>query len=154
MNHYLFTYGMLTNSNVMDQTAQVIGAAKLENWAFELLCFANVRPSFDDVAHGVLWQVDDNVLAQCDRREGHPHLYTRVRVPVLVDGQEYMSWVYTLTESGRSSYLFGTTSDHYVDTVLEGYEQHGVNPTQVLAAEPIENSLVLDQYKNDYIRLT
>lgn len=153
MKHYLFTYGMLTNSNVMDQRAELVGAAELENWTFELLTFANVRPEFDETAHGVLWEINDEVLAQCDRREGHPSLYTRVRAPVMVNGQEYLAWVYTLTDSGRSAYLFSSASDHYVDTVLEGYRQHGVNPTQVLAAEPIEDSLVFNQYKDDYIRL-
>lgn len=141
MNQYLFTYGMLTNRYVMDKSAALIGAGQLKDWAFEMLFFANVRPETNDVAHGVLWEIDDAILANCDRREGYPELYTRVQVPVEVGDQIYTAWVYTLTPEGRDSYMLGQASEYYVDSVLEGYLQHGVDTAQIM---PAFNDLAFD----------
>ena len=43
---------------------------------------------------GELWLVDDDTFAQLDRLEGHPHHYTRERVPVIVAGVEREAWIY------------------------------------------------------------
>lgn len=134
MNQYLFTYGMLTNRDIMDDSAALIGAGQLKDWAFEMLTFANVRPESGDLAHGVLWEIDDAILESCDRREGYPSLYTRVQVPIEVGDSTYTAWVYTLTPDGRNSYMLGRASGHYVESVLEGYLQHGVDTQQILPA--------------------
>lgn len=134
MKQYLFTYGMLTNRDVMDPDARLVGAAVLRDWRFEMLTFANVHPAVGEVAEGVLWEVNDFTLEDCDFREGFPTLYDREMVSVEVDGRHYGAWVYTLTESGRSSYVKGSASRHYVTTVTEGYLQHGVSVEQLARA--------------------
>lgn len=134
MKHYLFTYGMLTNRDIMDPTAKLVGAARAPGWQFEMLTFANVRPWPAVSAHGVLWEIDDDILKSCDYREGYPHLYDRVLTSVYVGDREYRAWVYTLTRSGRDDYACHRASEYYVDSVLEGYIQHGVDLDQLRAS--------------------
>lgn len=147
MHQYLFTYGMLTNREIMGSDAQLIGAGQLKDWTFEMLTFANVRPESGDTAHGVLWSICPETLTLCDLREGYPNLYTRVEQPIQVRDKTYTAWVYTLTPEGRDSYLLGRASDYYVDAVLEGYLQHGVDVAQIM---PAFNNLVFDQDRSRY----
>lgn len=135
MKHYLFTYGMLTNTNIMDDGAVSLGAAIIDDWQFEMLTFANVKPKSGSQAEGVLWEINDEILESCDWREGYPSLYNRQEVTAtLRNGETRSCWVYTLTESGRSSYVKGSASLHYVTTVTEGYLQHGVSIEQLTRA--------------------
>ena len=43
---------------------------------------------------GELYAVDDEGLRWLDRLEGHPRVYRREMVPVLVGGNVYMAWMY------------------------------------------------------------
>lgn len=146
MKHYLFTYGMLTNTGIMDAGAIDLGAALLRDWQFEMLTFANVHPKVGAETEGVLWEIDDAILESCDWREGYPNLYDRVevQVEVMAPGMPEQSrqhpvtcWVYTLTPQGRQSYLRSRASDHYVSCVAEGYRQHGVDLDQLRGCEII-----------------
>ncbi len=131
MKHYLFTYGMLTNRDIMDPGARLIGAARAPGWKFEMLNFANVHPGTAVSTGGVLWEIDQDILRSCDYREGFPHLYDRVLTSVYVGQQEYRAWVYTLTREGRADYSGYRASDYYVESVEEGYRQHGVDLDQL-----------------------
>ena len=134
MKHYLFTYGMLTNRDIMSPKAKLVGAASLKGWSFEMLTFANVFQKFNSIAHGVLWQIDDSTLEECDWREGYPNTYDRKLVTVKCKGRNYPAWVYTLTERGRRRYQQNPTSSGYYQSVAEGYEQHGVDLEQIIRA--------------------
>lgn len=141
MKHYLFTYGMLTNTNIMDQGAVSLGAAVIQDWQFEMLTFANVRSEPGSAAEGVLWEINDEILKSCDWREGYPSLYNRVEVNAVLKDTPYAEpvkcWVYTLTPRGRTSYLGSRASDHYVSCVAEGYRQHRVDLDQLRGCEII-----------------
>lgn len=134
LKHYLFTYGMLTNKEVMSPQARLIGAATLKGWQFEMLTFANVYQDFGKTAHGVLWGINDQTLEECDWREGYPTTYDRKLVTVACQGRNYPAWVYTLTDKGRSRYQRNPTSFEYYQIVAEGYEQHGVDLEQIIRA--------------------
>lgn len=139
MKHYLFTYGMLTNADIMDEGAVSLGAAIIKGWQFEMLTFANVKTQPGAQAEGVLWEIDDKILESCDWREGYPNLYNRQEVEAVLkeDGNRVRCWVYTLTPEGRRSYLRGRASDHYVSCVAEGYRQHRVDLDQLRGCEII-----------------
>lgn len=134
MKIYLFTYGMLTNKSIMDPEACLVGAATLQDWQFEMLIYANVLPAPGKQAGGVLWEINADILRDCDYREGYPTTYNRVMVEVECNDEKYPCWVYTLTKKGRDSYKKHQTSSYYFDTVLEGYKQHGVATSQVVNA--------------------
>ncbi len=132
MKHYLFTYGMLTNRDIMSPGAKLIGVGLLKGWAFEMLTFANVFQRFNSTAQGVLWEINDLILEECDWREGYPTTYDRKLVTVKCGNRNYPAWVYTLTERGRTRYRQNPTSYDYYQSVAEGYEQHGVNLEQII----------------------
>lgn len=45
--------------------------------------------------HGEVYHVDKPTLDVLDELEGHPHLYQREQIPVILDnGQETSAWVY------------------------------------------------------------
>jgi gamma-glutamylcyclotransferase (GGCT)/AIG2-like uncharacterized protein YtfP len=131
MNIYLFTYGMLTNRKIMDSKAWLIGAGTLNDWSFEMLNYANVYKNPGHSCQGVLWQIDSDILRDCDYREGYPVMYDREIVEVRSQGKSYMSWVYTLTDESRRDYKTRRASANYCQAVSEGYQQHGVNLDQI-----------------------
>ena len=71
---------------------------------------------------GELYKVDDNGLQTIDRIEGHPRLYKREEVQVVVNGEEFKAWLYFcnepyLTEGAETvsngDYLTHHTTEHY-----------------------------------------
>ena len=134
MKIHLFTYGMLTNRNIMDDSARLVGAATLEDWSFEMLTYANVFPAPGQTADGVLWEINTEILRDCDYREGYPTTYDRIMVEVQCQHQLYPAWVYTLTDQGRRSYARHTASSGYYQAVAEGYQQHGIGIDQLINA--------------------
>lgn len=134
MKIHLFTYGILTNRNIMDDSARLVGSAVLQDWNFEMLTYANVFPAAGKTAHGVLWEINTEILRDCDYREGYPTTYDRVLVEVQCQGQTYFAWVYTLTDRGRRSYAGYTASSGYYQAVAEGYQQHGIGIDQLINA--------------------
>ena len=130
-NIYLFTYGMLTNKDVMNPDAKLLGAAILEDWEFEFLTYANVRPNYNKNTLGVLWHIDSEILRECDMREGYPSVYNRETVPVKHNDKTYWAWVYTLTRAAREEYLKNGPTDYYFNTVVDGYLQNGLDTKQL-----------------------
>jgi gamma-glutamylcyclotransferase (GGCT)/AIG2-like uncharacterized protein YtfP len=128
---YLFTYGMLTNKDVMNPNAIMVGPALIEDWEFEFLNYANVRPYYDKSAVGVLWEINADILRECDMREGYPTVYDREIVPVESNGKTFWAWIYTLTRSAREEYAKQPPTSYYFNTVVEGYLQNGLSTTQL-----------------------
>lgn len=131
MKIYLFTYGMLTNRDVMDPCAKLVGAGTLNDWSFEMLNYANVYKNSGHSCQGVLWEIDTEILRDCDYREGYPNMYNREMVAVNCNGKKYLSWVYTLTPDARSDYQKRSASRNYCQAVTLGYQQHGVDLEQI-----------------------
>ena len=127
---YYFAYGMLTDPDYMPG-AELMGAATLNNFEFELLAHANVHPVAGAQATGVLWAIDRQLLAQLDQVEGYPHYYDRKTVPVICDGRRYEAEVYTMTPESRRLSQGRPVSPRYVQTVIKGYNHAGVPVTQI-----------------------
>lgn len=119
----ILTYGFLTNSAAMPDGATRLGPAVLHGYRWEMLQFANVFVSRGNSFLGILWEIDDVILKELDRREGYPHLYERVQVSVELDSGPELAWVYTMTPDSRKMYEGSTPSDYYFDTVAQGYAE-------------------------------
>ena len=122
-----FAYGMNTNNNQMSPSAERLGPAVLPNYTWEMLLYANVYEEPGTSALGILWEIDDEVLAGLDQREGYPVFYNRVFVDVHHNGAVKQAWVYTMTESNRSHLLGTTPSKHYYESVIEGFATDGLS---------------------------
>lgn len=121
-----FAYGMNTNNAQMSTTAVRLGVARLPDWAWEMLQYANVYPDPNSDCTGILWDIDSAVLAGLDIREGYPTFYTRELVDVVHGGVVKQAWVYTMTAENREYLRDSTPSQHYVNSVVEGYATDGV----------------------------
>lgn len=121
-----FAYGMNTNNAQMSITAVRLGVAHLSGWAWEMLQYANVYPKSDSECIGILWDIDDTVLTALDIREGYPTFYTRELVDVEHCGLVRQAWVYTMTVQNREYLQDCTPSQHYFDSVVEGYAANGI----------------------------
>ena len=122
-----FAYGMNTNNNQMSPSAERLGPAVLPNYTWEMLLYANVYEEPGTSALGILWEIDDEVLAGLDQREGYPVFYNRVFVDVHHNGAVKQAWVYTMTESNRSHLLGTKPSKHYYESVVEGFATDGLS---------------------------
>lgn len=130
---YYFAYGMLTDPDHMPG-AELIGAATLNNFEFELFVHANVHPQAGARTAGVLWAIDRELLAELDQIEGYPTYYDRKTVPVICNGQRYEAAVYTMTPESRRHSQGRTTSNSYINTITKGYNNAGIPLTQLKQA--------------------
>lgn len=122
----VFTYGMLTNSNVMSPDAVRLGAAELPGYGWEMLSHANVFKCPGNTVNGVLWEIDYQLLKQLDRREGYPYSYYREMVQVRHRNRNRAAWVYVMTRRHRRQVRSCYPSEHYFYSVLEGLEESGI----------------------------
>lgn len=130
---YYFAYGMLTDPDNMSG-AELVGAATLNNFEFELFAHANVQPKPGARTDGVLWIIDRQMMGHLDQIEGYPHYYDRKTVPVICDGQRYEAQVYTMTPESRYHSQGRSTSKSYVSSLMRGYNHAGVPLTQINTA--------------------
>jgi cation transport regulator ChaC len=122
-----FAYGMNTNNTQMSPTATRLGPAKLNEFAWEMLLYANVYESVGSSCIGILWDIDQDVLAGLDIREGYPTFYTRLLVDVEHQGTTKPAWVYTMTHENREYLKDKKPSEHYYNSVVEGYATDGLD---------------------------
>ena len=125
MRFLYFAYGMNTNSEMMFESCIRLGRARLLNYSWEMLMFANVYES-DSSTHGVLWDIDQDTLDYLDKREGYPNFYTRVVTDVEHEGQIKKAIVYTLTDASRIVYAETQAGKSYIDMVSQGLQEDGL----------------------------
>lgn len=121
-----FAYGMNTNNNAMSKTSKRLGPAVLLDYKWEMLQFANVFESKGDATVGVLWDIDETELQDLDYREGYPTFYDRVVANIEHDRQHKRAWVYYMTPHYRTKLANEKPSQHYYDSVVEGFAQDGL----------------------------
>lgn len=131
---YYFAYGMLTDPDQM-QGAELVGKAELNNFVFEMYCYANVFPETGSKVYGSLWNINRKLLHQLDMVEGYPSLYDRKTVPVFVDGKRYEAQVYTMTPETREDVQDTEPGQGYINRLVRGYNNAGI------PIEQLENSL-------------
>ena len=121
-----FSYGMLTNNDIMVPTAKRLGVAVLDGYRWEMLRYANVYPSIEDGVVGILWEIDKDILTDLDLREGFPTMYTRLLVVVSHEDEMKMAWVYSMTDQYHSYFKDTVPNTMYLSSVREGYLTDGI----------------------------
>jgi gamma-glutamylcyclotransferase (GGCT)/AIG2-like uncharacterized protein YtfP len=126
-----FAYGMNTNLDQMAARcpgAVCLGPAWIEGYALVFRHFADIEPAVENYCDGVLWEITDDNLAALDRLEGYPYHYTRFTVVVHTDRGSDTALVYQMTDQSYEQ----PPSNHYFNTVYEGYEQNSVDTHQLI----------------------
>ena len=138
-----FAFGSNLSTNQMVRrcpSATIVSTATLPGWR---LAFAGhsvtrggcgvatiTRETMADQVVGVVYEISTQDLARLDRYEGHPFSYKRERLCVdLIEWPEILHpWVYI--KSAPLNY----PSDSYLDLVLDGYDEHGLDTALVMQA--------------------
>lgn len=88
-NHYLIEHGLY----VSDKSISGFDMIQLDYADFPALL-----PGGNGDIHGEVFLIDDETLRTTDRLEGHPNIYLRVKVGVIIyDGVDYDLFTYTMT---------------------------------------------------------
>ena len=126
-----FAYGMNTNLTQMAVRcpgAVCLGPAWIDNYALVFRHFADIEPEVDSYCDGVLWEITDDNLMALDTLEGYPYHYTRFSVVVNTDRGSDTALVYQMVDQSFEQ----PPSNHYFNTVYEGYEQNNVDTHQLI----------------------
>ena len=126
-----FAYCMNTNLDQMAARcpgAVCLGPAWIDNYALVFRHFADIEPEVDSYCDGVLWEITDDNLMALDQLEGYPYHYTRFSVVVNTDRGSDIALVYQMVDQSFEQ----PPSNHYFNTVYEGYEQNNVDTHQLI----------------------
>ena len=128
-----FSFGMNTNRAQMAQrcpAARSLGAAVLYGHEFRFARHADIVENPDFICHGVLWEITADCELALDALEGYPNYYLKKQVRVFHNGHVEEAMTYYMTGDNPDGY----PSDGYLTMLFEGYEEHGVNTTQLYSS--------------------
>jgi len=107
-------------------TAKVVGASEIKD--YELLfrggrksSVATVEPLKGSSVPVLLWKLKERDLQSLDRYEGFPSFYRKEILEVELRGKTVPAMVYIMNDG----HPFGSPSDYYLNTILEGYQSAG-----------------------------
>lgn len=108
-------------------TAEVIGAAELQNWRLWFRgdrhsAVATIEREQGFQVPVLIWRIQPQDELSLDRYEGFPFLYRKETLRLTVNGRWVYAMVYIMNETGNS---YGTPSVGYLSTIREGYESAG-----------------------------
>jgi hypothetical protein len=123
-------------------TAKVVGASEIKD--YELLfrggrksSVATVEPLKGSSVPVLLWKLKERDLQSLDRYEGFPSFYRKEILEVELRGKTVPAMVYIMNDG----HPFGSPSDYYLNTILEGYQSAGFD-TEFLE-QAVEKSIRL-----------
>jgi len=127
---YYFAYGMNTNREhmaVRAPRARCVGPAKLLNYRFRFAHHADIVPERYSSVQGLLWKITDECRRSLDQLEGYPDYYNVCEVDVFHNGELYVAEAYFMNPGNLDDW----PSNYYLQSVLDGYRQHGIPTTQI-----------------------
>jgi gamma-glutamylcyclotransferase (GGCT)/AIG2-like uncharacterized protein YtfP len=128
---FYFAYGMLTDPYIMPEDAEFYGKALLNNHSLEFRYYANAVESSESM-YGVLWSIDNDILAELDMVEGVPTLYTRKQVQVTSkEIGTVTAWVYNMTEDTRTRLADKKPAVSYLKSLAYGYRTAKIPLTEI-----------------------
>ncbi|OLN30098.1 gamma-glutamylcyclotransferase family protein [Desulfosporosinus metallidurans] len=129
-------------------TAKVVGASEIKD--YELLfrggrqgSVATVEPLKGSNVSVLLWTLKEKDLEALDRYEGYPSFYRKGILDVELGGKNVPAMVYIMNDG----HPFGSPSDYYLSTILEGYKSAGFD-TEYLE-QAVEKSIRLAQEQQE-----
>lgn len=108
-------------------TAEVIGAAELQNWRLWFRgdrhsAVATIEREQGFQVPVLIWRIQPRDELALDRYEGFPFLYRKETLRLLVRGKRVPAMAYIMNEAGNS---YGAPSMGYLSIIREGYESAG-----------------------------
>jgi len=107
-------------------TAKVIGKSEIKD--YELLfrggrrsAVATVEPLEGSSVPVLLWKLKERDLQALDHYEGYPSFYRKEILPVELNCKPIQAMVYIMNDG----HTFGSPSDFYLNTIMEGYQSAG-----------------------------
>lgn len=123
-------------------TAKVVGTSEIKD--YELLfrggrnsAVATVEPLKGSNVPVLLWKLKERDLQALDRYEGYPSFYRKEILDVEMRGKTVPAMVYIMNDGQP----FGSPSDYYLNTILEGYQSASFD-TEFLE-QAVEKSICL-----------
>lgn len=86
---------------------------------------ATIEPSSDGAVPVTLWSITPEDEASLDRYEGYPHLYRKEYMIIPYNGKSVSAMVYIMNTENCS---YGSPTQSYYETILEGYNSAGFHP--------------------------
>ncbi|ACF13947.1 AIG2 family protein [Chloroherpeton thalassium ATCC 35110] len=110
-SHLVFVYGTLMHgyhNHVLLEDAVFLGEAEtVEKYRLTYTFFPMLTEPPEVHVKGELYQVDDEALANLDILEDIPHLYQRKKIPIQINQEKHLAWVYVYT-TGEGLYEIPT----------------------------------------------
>jgi gamma-glutamylcyclotransferase (GGCT)/AIG2-like uncharacterized protein YtfP len=128
-----FAYGMNTNLAQMAircPNAKSLGKATLMGHEFRFARHADIIPDPEFVTHGVLWEITPDCELALDALEGYPTYYQKKQVRVFYNNKSVECMTYYMTGDLPDEY----PSDGYLEMLMDGYKEHGVDNTQLYSS--------------------
>ena len=114
--------------------AKVVGTGEIKD--YELLfrgnrngAVATVELKKGESVPVLIWEISPRDEFNLDRYEGYPRLYGKEILEVEMDGKREKMMAYTMTEG----YAMGVPSEHYLATILTGYQEAGFDEDVLMA---------------------
>lgn len=109
-------------------TAKVVGTSEIKD--YELLfrggresSVATVEPLKGSSVPVLLWKLKESDLQALDHYEGYPSFYRKEILEVELNGKTIPAMVYVMNDG----HPFGSPSDYYLNTIMEGYQSAGLD---------------------------
>ena len=128
MKYYL-AYGMNTNLSGMAERcpdATSVGKAVLDDHVFKFKYHADAEFSPGNSMECAVWLITDQCERNLDSLEGYPYYYDKKIVAVELDGKTISAMVYFMNNGEAQP-----PDSSYLDCLIEGYFQHGLNFEQL-----------------------
>jgi hypothetical protein len=128
-----FAYGMNTNLSQMAvrcPRARSLGSATLMGHEFRFARHADIIPNPEFVTHGVLWEITPDCELALDALEGYPTYYQKKMVRVFYNNKSVECMTYYMTGDLPDEY----PSDGYLEMLMDGYQEHGVDNGQIYSS--------------------
>lgn len=127
------------NTNLSEMThrcpqARNLGPAVLKDHKFTFKQHADIEFCPGSQVEGVLWTITENCEMSLDILEGFPVYYEKTTVKVNSQSSgtvEVMAYQMTLTHGANRMAM---PSEHYVQCLIEGYEDNGLDTDQIYRA--------------------
>lgn len=144
---YYFAYGMNTNIGEMSYRcpdAVCIGSASIKNYKLVFRTHADIERAEDSVIRGVLWKITPRCESSLDMLEGYPYYYDKQDFIVeLNKPMQGNTHVVAMAYQMFDQTTYNPPSQSYLNCLLQGYADNGVNTDQIYQALDMSNDQII-----------
>ncbi len=151
-NKYYIAYGSNLNLRQMAMrcpTAKKVAYGEIKDYRMLFRgdaknAYATIEKATGETVPVLVWSIQEGDEKRLDRYEGFPHFYHKEYIDIEVNGEKTEAMVYIMD----SIFKIGMPSKQYLNTILEGYEAGGLNPSALENALDISVQQKMEQNEN------